>query len=229
MLDSAFHTAERPDRLEVILYVDRDDVSSHRIDHAGLNVVRLIGPRTNMGAMTQACYAVAAGRYIMLANDDLVCRTAGWDTQILARFSAYGDDVALVWGNDLFRGQVIPTHPILSRTVCELLGGVCPQAYRRDYIDTHIYDVFCRLRQLGHDRLVYLPEVVFEHMHVEAGKAASDGTSVKSRKADDERTFLAWAEERQLAATRLARRIEESARTPCREAWALCGGADDRV
>jgi hypothetical protein len=73
---------------------------------------------------------------------------------------------------------------------------------------------------------VYLPDVVFEHMHFEAGKAALDGTAVKLHKADDELTFIAWAEERRLAAARLARHIDSSARTECTMSEAACGGND---
>jgi len=195
-LDSVARTAARPQQLEVVLYVDLDDVPSHGIGHPDLRVVKLIRPRARMGAITQACYAASAGRYLMLLNDDVVCRTDGWDAAVLGRFGRYPDDVALVWGNDLFRGDTLPSHPILSRTGCEIMGGVCPPKYHRDYIDAHIYDVFCALRRHGHDRLVYLPDVVFEHMHVEAGKAPADNTSVKRRKTDDELTYIAWAEER---------------------------------
>jgi hypothetical protein len=227
MLDSACQTADQPQRVEAVVYVDRDDKSSHGIDHAGLQVVRLVGARAPMGAMTQACYAASSGRYIMLANDDLVFRTVGWDKEILARFDAEPDDVALVWGNDRLRGKALPTHPIISRTAIEIMGCVCPQMYRRDYIDTHIYDVFCTLRSLGHDRLGYLPDVVVEHMHVDAGKGALDNTSVKDRKSDDEITFIAWAEERRRAAAHLARHIEKPRESPCRPSLAMCGGPHD--
>lgn len=209
MLDSVCQNADRPQRLEVVVYVDRDDEASHGIDHADLHVVRLVGPKAKMGAMTQACYAACSGRCVMLANDDLVFRTAGWDTEILARLDRHADGVALIWGNDLMREGTLPTHPFLSRTVVEIIGSICPQAYRRDYIDLHIYDIFCSLRKLGHDRLSYLSDIVFEHMHVDFGKGAIDNVSLKVRKSDDEITFILWAEERRRAAARLARHIDE--------------------
>jgi hypothetical protein len=227
MLDSACQKADHPQRLEAVVYVDRDDRASHGIDHAGLQVVRLVGPRVAMGAMTQACYAVCTGRCVMLANDDLMFRTAGWDTEILARLDRHADGVALVWANDLLRGATLPTHPVVSRTALEIMGCVCPQAYRRDYIDTHIYDVFCTLRRLGHDRLGYLPDVVVEHMHAGAGKGALDNTSVKVRQSDDEITYIAWAEERRAAAARLARHIENPTPSPSHPSWVLCGGQHD--
>jgi hypothetical protein len=219
MLESVFATASRPTELEVILYIDRDDRASHEIDHPNLRIVKLICPRAKMGAMTQACYAASSGRYVMLANDDLVCRTSGWDQAIRESFEACADQVALVWGNDLFRGARLPTHPFLSRTACEIMGGICPEAYRRDYIDTHIHDVFCALCRLGHDRRVFLPDLIFEHLHVENGKAEMDNTAIKFRKAEDEMTYIAWAEERRLAAARLARHIESASRLMPSTAW----------
>jgi hypothetical protein len=210
MLDSVFATASRPSHLEVVLYIDGDDRPSHEINHPNLQIIKVIGPRAKMGAMTRACYAASRGRYTMLANDDLVFRTPGWDRVIVERFLVWADRVALVWGNDLFRGARLPTHPFLSRTTCELMGGICPEAYRRDYIDTHIYDIFCALDRLGHDRRVFLPDLIFEHTHVENGKAEADRTSIKLRKEADEVTYISWAEERRLAAARLARHIESS-------------------
>jgi hypothetical protein len=207
MLSSVARTAAQPDSLEVILYLDRDDPQSHQINHPTLKLIKLVGPRVKMGHMTHACYAASSGRILMLANDDLYFRTRGWDLLVRETVERTPDQVCLIWGNDLLHRGRFPTHPILTRTVCELMGGVCPQQYDRDYIDTHIYDVFVELRRLGHDRMVYLPDVIFEHMHVEAGKAFPDATSVKLCRTYDEQTFIAWAEERQLAARRLARRI----------------------
>ncbi len=206
-LDSIVQTAEYPEKLEIVLYIDSDDLESHEIDHPTLNLIKLIQPRARMGHMTQTCFAASKGRYVMLFNDDVLCRTRRWDEVIRRRFERFGDDVALVWGNDLFRGAAIPSHPILPRTVCDILGGICPRSYHRDYIDVHLYDVFCQLRRLGHDRLLYLPDLVFEHLHPEAGKGICDATYLKSHHQDDELTYLAWADERTLAAARLARHI----------------------
>jgi hypothetical protein len=207
MLDSVVETAAQPDRVEAVLYLDRDDAASHPIDQPFLRVQKLILPRANMGAMTRAAYAASRGRYVMLANDDLFFRTPGWDVAVVEAFHAVPDDIALVWGNDLFHGASFPTHPILSRTACEILGGICPGQYHRDYIDTHLYDVFAQLRELGHDRLHYLAEVVFEHVHVDCGKAGPAVASAKRHASYDESTFISWAEERSAMARRLARYI----------------------
>jgi hypothetical protein len=161
-----------------------------------------------MGAMTGACYAAARGDYLMLMNDDVVCRTAGWDTAVVEALNRFPDRIALVWCNDLFRGAALPCLPAFHREAWALAGGLMPVEYNRDYIDTHLYDIFRKLKALGCDRLAYLKDIVLEHMHFEAGKAPLDATYVKPREFADELVFIAWEEGRQIAAENLARRAK---------------------
>ena len=208
LLDSIADTAARPDRLQIVLRIDRDDLPTAAVEHPRLDLVKLVGPPAKMGQMTRECCRAATGKYVLLLNDDAVCRTPGWDESILEPFAAFDDEIALVWCNDLFRGPIIPNFPLLSRTTCELIGGVCPGDYNRDYIDTHLFDVFKKLEALGHRRTVYLPDVVIEHLHHEAGKAELDATYVKARQEADELTYIAWDQRRQIVAERLAAHIQ---------------------
>jgi len=41
--------------------------------------------------------------------------------------------------------------------------GLCPDVYRRYKIDDHIYEIYSMLAHLGYKRIIYLPDVVFEH------------------------------------------------------------------
>jgi len=207
VLESAASTADRPERLEIVLYLDDDDIPSHEFTFPKLNLVPLIRPSVAMGQMTNSCYEASTGRYIMLANDDIVFRTPDWDTTVLETFGAFPDEVALVWGNDLYYGR--SELPFLSRSVCQIMGHVCPPEYKQIFIDNHIYDIFRRLHSLGHNRMRFLPDMIIEHMHVQAGKTEPDKTYVKHHPEDDERTYIAWDEERQLIASDLAGHIEQ--------------------
>jgi hypothetical protein len=71
--------------------------------------------------------------------------------------------IALVYGNDL-TGLGEAAFPILSRRMCELMGNICPSEYEKYCIDNHIWDIFKLLKQLGHDRFIYLHDVIFEHV-----------------------------------------------------------------
>ena len=210
LFDSIGETAERPDGLEVVLFLDSDDTASQSFDYPELSLKRIVGRRATMGRMVQACYETAAGKYIMLMNDDVICRTCGWDVRILEVFDRLADSIGMVWCNDLYRGPAMPNFPILSRRTCEIMGGVCPQDYHRDYVDTNLYDIFRKLERLGHRRWFYLPDVVIEHCHVEAGKAAFDATYHKPRMVGDELAYIAWDENRQIVAETMARAIEDA-------------------
>ena len=210
-LNSAAETADHPDRLEVVLYVDRDDELSQTIEHPHLKLVKLIRTRAKMGVMAQTCYENSTGRYIMMLNDDAVCRTRGWDTAVGQTFRNFTDGVALVWCNDLYRRHLMPVFPTLSRGTCELLGGICPLDYNHDCIDAHLFDIFKKLGNLGHQRLAFLDEMVLEHMHHEVAKAEFDQTYDKASRVRDELAFIAWDEQRQLNAEALASHIAREA------------------
>ena len=177
LLTSLLTTASDPGGLEVLLYIDEDDPQSLGIGLSGLQVERHLGPPgLGLGVMTNVLYRAAKAPYILLCGDDHVFRTPGWDEAVRAEFARFPDDVALVYGNDLFQGEQICTAPFLSRTACELMGGPCPAVYKSSYIDTHLLDIFAHLEHLGHKRRIYLPDMVIEHLHHLAGKAELDAT-----------------------------------------------------
>lgn len=173
MLDSVAATAAHPERVEVVLVVDEDDPLS-RVAHPRLNVRHAVGPpNRTMGALNNAGFATSSGRYVMLLNDDVVVRTSGWDATALACFQRFPDPFVLLHVNDTLMRDHLCTFPLTSRAFYEACGGVCPDEYQRYRIDDHIEDVFNLLAVAGERRVVYLPDVIFEHdnatLHPEAG------------------------------------------------------------
>jgi glycosyltransferase involved in cell wall biosynthesis len=200
---SVLQTTSRPDRVEIILYVDEDDVDSHRLDSPGLNITRIVGPRRSMGDYNSVCLKRARGDIIVLANDDMMIRTPGWDDKIAAVHAGFADGVYLAYANDLFMSRRRATFPILSRRFCDVLGDPFPSAYRGSFIDTHLFDIFKRLQHAGLDRIRYLDDVVFEHLHYRTGKAEYDETYRRRGRFEDDFTFIALADARSRDAKRL--------------------------
>jgi len=192
-----------PSVVEIILYVDDDDTESHRLDTQGVRVKKIFGPRRTMGEYNSQCLKRATGDIIILANDDLVIRTKGWDEQVRATHRSYPDGIYLAWGNDLFKGRKISTFPILSRRTCEILVEPYPRAYRGAFIDTHLFDIFKRVEKKAPGRVRYLHDVIFDHLHYRQGKSEMDETYSQRGRFDDDPTFLALVEARQAAAQRL--------------------------
>jgi hypothetical protein len=144
-----------------------------------------------------------------------VIQTRGWDRKVREMHAAMQDRVYLAYPNDLFKGRGLSAFPILSRAACQLLGEPFPRAYRGAFIDYHLLDIFKRLERHGHSRLIYLEDVVFEHMHYRTGKGDYDEVYGKRDRFGDDDTFLRMRDARDAAARRLLAAIEgESARRP---------------
>jgi len=205
---SAAEMAERPESVEVVLRVDQDDTESHALDSAHLHAVTVVGPRDSMGAYNTACLERAAGDIVVLGNDDIVIRTKGWDRRLREVHAAHSDGVYLAYPNDLFKGRRLCAFPILPRRTCDLLIEPFPRAYQGAFIDYHLLDIFRRLERYGHPRLVYLPNVVFEHMHYRTGKGSYDETYRSRSRFKDDATFLALRDDRSKGARRLLAAIE---------------------
>jgi hypothetical protein len=203
-LDSVVRRAANPEAVEVVIYADEDDPQSHGITADGLRVNTLVGPRVSMGNCNASCLEKSSGEIVILANDDVIIQTPGWDLKVCEAHQSVPDGIYLAYPNDLFKGRRVCTFPILSRLVCTLLGEPFPRAYRGAFIDYHLLDIFRRLEYMGHSRLIYLADVVFEHMHPRAGKGKTDRVYLDRDRFGDDDTFLALRDERSRLATRLA-------------------------
>jgi len=195
----------RLDKVETILYVDEDDIDSQGLDNADFRVVRIVGPILTMGGYNSACFAKAQGDILILANDDMVIQTHGWDDRVRAIHDKFEDQIYLGYANDLFKKSRFCTFPIMSRRTCELLADPYPATYRKSFIDTHLFDIFKRLQHVGFDRICYCDDLIFEHLHYRTGKASYDETYsyLRNQRFSDDSTFIALAATRSAAANRL--------------------------
>ncbi len=189
--------------VEIFLYLDEDDAHNYNLPNSSINLKKIVGPRMTMGAYNTACLKRSTNDVVILLNDDMVIRTDGWDRIILDLHNNIGDGVYLAYANDLYKKSRFCTIPILSRKTAELLLDPYPELYKGAFLDVHLFDIFKRLAKTGHERIYYLDNVVFEHMHYRAGKADLDETySHRDRFGDDE-TFILLSEMRRVSAGRL--------------------------
>lgn len=117
-------------------------------------------------------YVVSAGytkefEAIGFMGDDHRPRTVGWDLSYRDTLREIGG--GFVYGNDLLMGERIPTQVAISSTIIEALGYFGHTRF------THL-NVDVSWKDLGEaiGRIVYLPDVIVEHMHPAAGKAEDD-------------------------------------------------------
>lgn len=191
-LNSVVQHANNANEIEVILSIDEDDLETQQcaLNYQDLKIIKLITPRDNMGKYNTQCYRSSVGDIIMLVNDDVEVRTPGWDTKIKAATLAYSDEIYLLYPNDYFKRAKLPVFPILSRKACEILKMPFPESYTGSFIDTHLLEVFIRLKHAGYNRIQYLEHIVFEHMHYRLGKSVVDKTYLERNRFGDEQVFL---------------------------------------
>lgn len=216
LLGSLAGTTARPEALEVVLVVDADDRASLSILEPRLPLRHVVvRPGETMGGLNMAGYEAARGRHLMLLNDDVVARTPGWDDAVRTCFQAFPDEMVLVHVNDLVMQKHLCTFPIVSRAFCELAGGVCPREYRRYRIDDHIEDCFNLLGVLGERRIVYAPDIVFEHAnYVETPAGLRQYFSDPAVLAVDAPRFEQLLGQRQATALRMKVRIHGRSEIP---------------
>ena len=163
-LDSLGRTTANPASIEIILVIDEDDRATPAIGHPRLVIRRVVGRAgRTMGELNTAGFQASQGTFVMLLNDDVIVRTRSWDREVLRAAARFPDQIVLVHVNDGLMRDHMCTFPLLSQRFCELVGGICPPMYHRYRIDDHIEDLFNMLAALGHQRTVYLPDVLFEH------------------------------------------------------------------
>lgn len=98
-------------------------------------------------------------------GDDHLPRTKDWDLRII---EALWGQSGVAYGDDLLQGENLPTAAFLTADLVRLLGFYAPPTL------THLMiDVFWL--HLGRATfLVYLPDVIIEHMHPANGKGEFD-------------------------------------------------------
>lgn len=211
-LMAATALASFPNLIEFVLYVDEDDEESQTIQVAGVQYRIIIGPRCTMGICNSRCLQESSGEIVVLGNDDVVIRTEGWDEMIRLMHQSIPDHIYLAYPNDLNKGEDLSAFPILSRKTCHLLSVPFPKIYKGAFIDTHLMEIFIRLRKLGNDRIVYMPDVVFEHLHFRTGKVEIDQTYKDRDRFADDMIFLSLHKMRRDAARFLSLAIDQTVR-----------------
>lgn len=170
-MQSFLDTAARVDT-SLVIAVDSDDPT--------LMDYRFIGPRpvpytVNMmtlqpyetgnlvkatnSAVDRIMRSAEPGDIIANIGDDHRFRTHGWDKIIRDALVKPG----IAYGDDLFQRENLPTAPFISYEVIKALGYYAEPGLKHMYIDNVWKDIG---RGIGN--LVYLPEVVIEHVHPQA-------------------------------------------------------------
>lgn len=172
-LAKAFRQTDALNALAVFV-ADRDDPELPRyralLEQGVLPRLMIYGPGPN-----GMCHALnfAAVRYAELyeavgfMGDDHLPRTAGWDDRVLEELDSLNPKI--VYGNDLLQGAALPTAVFMQSRMIQAMQMMAPPVMQHLYLDNF-------WKELGESLggLVYLPDVIIEHLHPVNGKAAWD-------------------------------------------------------
>jgi len=122
--------------------------------------------------------------HIGFMGDDHRVRTHGWDREL----SGAAGDWGVAYGNDLLRGQELPTSVVMSADIIRVLRKMAPEQLWHMYCDD-----YWKALGGGLGRLAYRSDVVIEHLHPAAGKAQMDDSYRRTNHPDVfSRDATAW-------------------------------------
>lgn len=172
MVASAHWTASYDLRVEVVAYLDDDDLtaSAYRSHSHPLPTRFVVGERCTLSDAWNRAAEQASGDVLMLAADDLRFRTKEWDVIVEGALrGVYEDGIGVAYGRDGHADKRMATHPFVTRRWTEVVGRFTAPYFVADYVDLWFHDVAERV-----DRLLYLPGLLVEHMHPAFGKGEWD-------------------------------------------------------
>lgn len=150
--------------------LDDDDPKLAEYDDIALpdGWLKTVGPRLPNrcnGAVEEMYRLFPTESVYGLMADDLIPRTQYWDRRLI---EAAGNN-RLAYADDGFQHETVATHPVIGGDLVRTIGWLAIPGVLHSFVDTALHTIAFRT-----GRLVYLPDVLVEHMHPLANKAPVD-------------------------------------------------------
>lgn len=147
--------------------VDADDATFREYEHLPMLTYEHegggMGPPLNAGAVDVAPKCDIVG----FIGDDHRFRTKGWDQTITDALASLGGGIA--YGDDLAQRQNLATQVFISSPIVLALGWMALPGAKHLFLDNTWMTLGSSM-----SRLIYVPQVVIEHVHPYFGKAEWD-------------------------------------------------------
>lgn len=165
-------------RANTTIYFSVDVTDTHREEYeeAAKGTYLIFGDNLSMvEALNNAAKVILKLRKpfaLMFAGDDHRPRTIGWDSNYLAELKKL--KTGMVYGNDLFQGQNIPTQIAMTSDIVKALGYMALPTLKHLYLDNWWLELGAAT-----NCITYLNDTIIEHMHPAAGKAEIDDNYIR--------------------------------------------------
>lgn len=146
------------DSIELVICLDGD-----KPNYREKNIVTTYSPPSKYrGTFFNAAWKASTGRFMLMANDDILFKTKDWDK--LIPFEKYPDDLVLFYFKDNQFNEHFSCHPIWSRKVMQMdKESLFKPLYQITKCDNTIWDV------IPPHRRIYIPEIIIEHIQTPYG------------------------------------------------------------
>jgi hypothetical protein len=215
LISSIKDTASGKNRIELLFYVDDNDVGTRDcfndfyeivkdINFIELKFINDIGnDKQWYNRWWNYLWKNCSGDYIMQCGDDIVFRTKDWDLKVIEEFGKYPDKMVLLYCNDgSCDSKDRATHPFLTKEWCRELGYFIPGIFDGGFNDTWLTEI-----AKGANRFVYLENIITDHLHPDFNKSELDDVYLKQREMIREQgapqLFLKTKEEREKGINRI--------------------------
>jgi len=147
-------------KIEFVVCLD-NTTNEVNIERNGNIVYVFAPPSQHRSTFFLQAWKASTGRFVLMANDDIIFKTKNWDT--LIPYDKYPDDLVLFYFKDNQFNESFSCHPIWSRKVMEFEPTLLDPLYYITKCDNTIWD-----SHPGHRRH-YLPEIEIEHIQTPYG------------------------------------------------------------
>ena len=179
MVESVLQTS----KADVLVYVDQDDVPSHRMSFWDERAKLTIGEPIGRGnAVNALCRAFPDYRAYLMVSDDIVFVRPGWDAEIEAAMDAFSNDIGLVHlkgsNTQQSKGEPWVNWACVSRTWLDTLGW-----FNYPECNWFCQDTVLQVLAESLGRITQIPEVALHH-------ACIDHPQMRERMQADAEKFL---------------------------------------
>ena len=189
MWHSALATADKPDSIELVCYIDHDDCMALRglrlaaTKHAQ-QVYAVVGDRTSLSKSWNMTWQCARGNIFMMCADDVVFRSKGWDSIVKDTMDINKDNIAFVYGRDGVRNEELGTLSFVHKNWTNILNYYVPEVLYANGVDLWLHQLADSIK-----RRYYRPEIFIEHMHSDYNKSFKDGTYMERKEREKNINF----------------------------------------
>jgi hypothetical protein len=221
-------TAARPDRIEVLFYIDDDDPQletylqyfnkAEKRNRKLMRCVPIVAPPIGVSKAWTSLAEQSTGDLLFMANDDQYYVDYAWDLATERICDRYPDDIFCLYYEDRSHDEIpeegVPrgNFPIVSRKWFDVVGHFTPGIFKFWCNEVWLLDIAQRI-----GRLQSIPGVYVDHLHYDAYKSPFDETYFRPQMSGtvaqhDRELFAATALDRMKAAVKLHRVIRAANR-----------------